>query len=104
MDYQKFNRTNIIIQLAGNILAAALGIANLFIADGYPTAPTMPLSIAYIITAVRIIALTGREDYTQESYAESKISSYADNLRLYILSVIFGCAALALVIVKMIIR
>ncbi len=104
MDYKKFHRTNVIIQHIGCVIAAAWAATDLFIADVYASAPIMPLCIAYIITAVRIIALTGRKDYAQESYTESQKSFYTDNRRLYIFSAIFGCIALVLVVIKMIIR
>lgn len=45
--------------------------------------------------------LTEREDY---QHAENQKNSYTDNRTLYIISAVCSCAALALVIVKMIIR
>ena len=38
MDYRKFNRVNIIIELIGDALAAVWAVINIFIADGYLTA------------------------------------------------------------------
>lgn len=104
MDYKKFHRTNNVIELVGSIAAAVWGVVNLFLADGYPTAAFMPIMLAFIIKSVRIITLTGREEYRQEEYAESQKSSYADNRRIVIFSAVFSCIALVLVIVKMIIR
>ncbi|MDE5859357.1 MAG: hypothetical protein K2H23_03075 [Oscillospiraceae bacterium] len=48
--------------------------------------------------------LTGREEYQQEKYAESQKNSYTDNRTLYIISAACSCAALVLVIVKIIVR
>lgn len=104
MDYKKFHRTNVIIELAGSTIAAVWAIINLFLAESHPTMPFLLIWIAMIIKSVRIIRLTAQEDYQQESYAESHKTSYEDNRTLYIISVVCSCAALALVIVKMIIR
>ena len=104
MDYKKFHRTNVIIELAGSTIAAVLAVINLFLAESYPTMPLFPSMLAYIIKSVRILMLTGHEEYQQESYAESQKTSYTDNRTLYIISAVCSCAALALVIVKMIIR
>lgn len=104
MDYMKFHRTNAVIELAGSVIAAVWSVVNLFIAEGYAFAVYMPIILAFIIKSVRIITLTGREEYQQESYAESQESSYADNRRIVIFSTVFSCTALVLIIVKMIIR
>lgn len=103
MDYSKFHRVNAVIELIGSVTAAVWGVVNLFLADGYPTAACMPIMLAVIIKSVRIITLTGREEYRQEEYAESQKSSYADNRRIVIFSAIFSCTALVFMVVKMII-
>lgn len=100
MDYQKFNRTNVIIELIGSLAAALWSIVNLFIAESYAFAAYMPVMIAFIIKSVRIIILTEREEYQQESYAESQKNSYKNNRTLYIISAVCSCAALALIILK----
>lgn len=100
MDYQKFNRTNVIIELIGSLAAALWSIVNLFIAGSYAFAAYMPVMIAFIIKSVRIIILTEREEYQQESYAESQKNSYTDNRTLYIISAVYSCVALVLIILK----
>lgn len=100
MDYQKFNRTNVIIELIGSLAAALWSIVNLFIAESYAFAAYMPVMIAFIIKSVRIIILTEREEYQQESYAESQKNSYTDNRTLYIISAVCSCVALVLIILK----
>lgn len=100
MDYQKFNRTNVIIELIGSLAAALWSIVNLFIAGSYAFAAYMPVMIAFIIKSVRIIILTEREEYQQESYAESQKNSYTDNRTLYIISAVCSCVALVLIILK----
>ena len=40
MDYQKFHRTNVIIELAGSAAAVVLGVINLFLAE--VSAPLYP--------------------------------------------------------------
>lgn len=100
MDYRKFSRTNVIIELIGSLAAASWSIVNLFIAESYAFAAYMPVMIAFIIKSVRIIILTEREGYQQESYAESQKNSYTDNRTLYIISAVCSCAALALIILK----
>lgn len=104
MDYKKFHRTNAVIEFIGSLAAALWSIANLFLADGYAVAAYMPIMLAFIIKSIRIITLTGREEYQQESYAESQKSSYADNRRIVIFSAIFSCTALVLIIIKLILR
>ena len=78
MDYKKFHRTNVIIELAGSTIAAVLAIINLFLAESHPTMPFLLIWIAMIIKSVRIIRLTAQEDYQQESYAESHKTSYEE--------------------------
>ena len=104
MDYQKFHRTNAVIEFGGSLGSAAWSIANLFLADRYAVEAYMPVIVALIIKNVRIIMLTGRGEYRQEEYAESLKSSYSDNRRITIFSAIFSCMALALIIIKLIIR
>lgn len=91
MDYQKFHRTNALLGLLGGAVAAVWGIVNLFLADSYAAAPYISIMIAYIIQGFRIFWLTGHEDYTQESYAESQKNSYKDNRTLYIISAVCSC-------------
>lgn len=101
MDYRKFNRTNLIIELVGSVIAAVWSVIGLFFAEGYYAfAAFMPVYLAFIIKSVRVIALTEREDYAQESYAESKKTSYTDNRTLYIISAVCSCVALVLVTIK----
>lgn len=104
MDCKKFHRTNAVIETVGSVTAAVWSVIGLFFAEGYALAAYMPVMLAFIIKSVRVIMLTGREDHSQESYAEGQKNSYADNRRLYIISAACSCLALALVIVKMIIR
>ena len=105
MDYQKFHRTNVIIELIGCVIAAVWAVINLFLAEAfYPLYPMMSIVFAGLIKNSRCIALTGREGYQQESYAESQKTSYMDNRTLYIISAVCSCTALALVIIKMVIR
>ena len=105
MDYKKFHRTNVIIELAGSTIAAVWAVINLFLAEvSAPLYPIMSIVFAGLIKNSRCIMLTGREEYQPESYAESQKNSYTDNRRLYIVSAVCSCAALVLVIVKMIIR
>lgn len=104
MDYQKFHRINAVIEFTGSLAAALWSVVNLFLADKYAVEAYLPIMLAFIIKSVRIITLTGREEYQQESYAESLKNSYSDNRRLVIFSAIFSCVALVLIIVKMIIR
>lgn len=104
MDYKKFHRINVFIELAGSTVAAVWAVINLFLAESHPIIPLFPSMIAGIIKNSRCFMLTGHEDYRQESYAESQKSSYTDNRTLYIISAVCSCAALVLVIVKMIIR
>lgn len=104
MDYQKFHRTNAAIEFYGSLGSAAWSIANLFIADRYAVEAYMPVMFAFIIKSVRIIMLTERDECRQEEYAESLKKSYSDNRRITIFSAIFSCMALALIIIKLIIR
>ena len=100
MDYKKFHRTNVIIELAGSTIAAVWAVINLFLAESNPVAPLFPSMLAFIIKSVRILMLTGREEYQQESYAESQKTFYTDNRTLYIISVVCSCVTLVLVIIK----
>ncbi len=100
MDYKKFNRTNVIIELVGSIIAVVWSVIALFSAEDYAFAPYTPVMLAFIIKGVRILALTGREDYTQESYYESQKNSYMDNRTLHIVPVACSGVALVLVTIK----
>ena len=100
MDYKKFHRTNVIIELVGITFAAVWAIVTLFLAESHPIIPLLPVQLAFIIKSVRILMLTGHEDYQQESYSESQKTSYTDNRTLYIISVICSCVASVLVIIK----
>lgn len=104
MDYQKFHRTNAVIELIGDASAAVLAVVNIFIADSYITAPLMPMMAGQITKNVRELMLTGQNDYTQESCAASFANSYRDNRTLNIFRVILSLAIVVLVIVKLIIR
>lgn len=104
MDYKKFHRTNVIIELAGCVVAAVWAVINLFLAEDFaPLYPMMSIVAAVTIKNSRCITLTGREDYQQESYAESQKNSYTDNRTLYIISAVCSCTALAFIIIKLII-
>lgn len=100
MDYKKFHRTNVIIELAGSTIAAVWAVINLFLAESYPMMPLLTSMLAGIIKNSRCLMLTGHEDYRQEEYAESQKTSYIDNRTLYIISAVCSCVALALVIIK----
>ena len=104
MDYKKFHCINVFIELAGSTVAAVWAVINLFLAESHPVIAFLPITVAVLIKNIRIIRLTEREEYQQESYAESQKNSYTDNRTLYIISAVCSCMALALVIVKMIIR
>ncbi|MDE6745222.1 MAG: hypothetical protein K2J72_01150, partial [Oscillospiraceae bacterium] len=79
-------------------------VINIFIADSYVAAPLMPMMAGQIIKNVREIILTGRNDYTQESYVASFGNSYRDNRTLNIFKVFLSLAVVVLVIIKLIIR
>ena len=100
MDYQKFNRTNVIIELIGCAAAAVWAVVNLFLAESNPVIPFFAIIIAGIIKNIRIIKLTEQENYQQESYAESQKNSYKNNRTLYIISAVCSCVVLVLVILK----
>lgn len=101
MDYKKFNRTNAVIETVGSIAAAVWAVINLFLAESNPVIPLLSITVAGLIKNSRCFMLTEREDY---QHAENQKNSYTDNRTLYIISAVCSCAALALVIVKMIIR
>lgn len=104
MDYQKFHRTNAVIELIGNALAAVLAVVNIFIAGSYAASPLLPMMAGQIIKNVREIMLTGRSDCTQESYAASLKNSYSDNRTLIIFKTVLSFSVAVLVIIKLIIR
>ena len=104
MDYKKFHCINAVIEMVGSAAAVLWAIVNLFLAESYVVGAFMPIMLASIIKNVRSIRLTGREEYQQETYAESLKNSYSDNRRLVIFSAVCSCTALVLIIVKMIIR
>lgn len=104
MDYRKFNRVNVIIEFIGDALAAVWAAVNIFIPNGYLTAPLFPMMIGQIIKNIREIILTGREDYQPESYAESVKASYIDNRRPIVFKTALSLAVIVLVIIKLVIR
>lgn len=104
MDYRKFYRTNVIIEFIGDAMAAVWAVINIFIADGYLAASLFPMMAGQIITNIREIILTGREDYQPESYAASIKASYIDNRRPIVFKTVLCFAVVVLVIIKLIIR
>lgn len=104
MDYRKFNRMNVIIELIGDALAAVWAAANIFIPNSYISAPLFPMMVGQIIKNIREIILTGREDYQPESYAASVEASYIDNCRPIVFKTALSLAVAVLVIIKLIVR
>ncbi|MDE6763827.1 MAG: hypothetical protein K2J73_09125 [Oscillospiraceae bacterium] len=104
MDYSKFYRTNAVIELIGDVLAAVWAVINIFISDSYVAAPLIPMMAGQIIKNIREIVLTGRDDYKQEKYLTSYENSYKDNRTLNIFKALLSLAVVLLVIIKLIIR
>lgn len=104
MDYRKFNRVNVIIELIGDALAAVWAVANIFIPNGYISAPLFPMMVGQIIKNIREIILTGRDDYKQEDYLAILGDSYRDNRTLIVFKTVLCFAVVVLVIIKLIIR
>lgn len=104
MDYRKFYRTNVIIELIGDAMAAVWAVINIFIADGYLAASLFPMMVGQIITNIREIILTGRDDYKQEDYLAILGDSYRDNRTLIVFKTVLCFAVVVLVIIKLIIR
>lgn len=84
MDYRKFYRTNVIIELIDDVLAAVWAAANIFIPNGYLAAPLFPMMAGQIIKNIREIILTERDDYKQEDYLAILGDSYRDNRTLIV--------------------
>lgn len=84
MDYRKFYRTNVIIELIDDALAAVWAAANIFIPNGYLAAPLFPMMAGQIIKNIREIILTERDDYKQEDYLAILGDSYRDNRTLIV--------------------
>ena len=100
MDYKKFHRTNAIINLTGNAIAAAWAIVNLFLAEYFVVGPFLPIFIAFILRNTHDIMLPLENGYERESYYKSLKIRFSDNRRLYIFSIIFFCVALGLVFIE----
>lgn len=100
MDYKKFHRTDAIIELTGNALAAAWAVLNLFLVEYFVFGPFLPIFIALILRNTRDIMLPLENGYEKESYYESLKIRFSDNRRLYIFSIIFLCVALGVVFIE----
>lgn len=104
MDYRKFNRVNVIIELIGDALAAVLAAANIFIPNSYISSPLFPMMVGQIIKNIREIILTERDNYKQEDYLASLGDSYRDNRTLIVFKTVLCFVVVVLVIIKLIIR
>lgn len=100
MDYKKFHRTNAVIMLTGNAIAAVWAVLNLFRGDGVVIAPIIPNCIASLLVHTHKIMLPVERGYEQKSYFESLDARFRDNRTLLIISAILFCAACGLIIVK----
>lgn len=104
MDYRKFYRTNVIIEFIGDAMAAVWAVINIFIAGGYLAAPLFPMMAGQIITNIREIILTERDNYKQEDYLASLGDSYRDNRTLIVFKTVLSLSVVVFVILKLIIR
>ncbi|MDE7287940.1 MAG: hypothetical protein K2N71_00350, partial [Oscillospiraceae bacterium] len=97
MDYKKFHRTNAVIELTGNALAAVWAVLNLFRGDCVVIGPLLPNCIASLLKHTHNFMLPTERGYEQKSYFESLDTRFRDNRTLIIISAILFCVACGLI-------